>query len=249
MSGDVLDESMTLGQNCENVLRQFNASQNQFAGMSSESLDNAKFAAVSNTSKRSWKVSQKRIKPRVEIRRDKLHGKSQAKTQATTTCSFCQDIDHPNRTKCRKYNALKPYLIDHNSTKMAILIQDVGEPAHHKLLHCPPVIEQNVSMREKSSTPVQPWPMEAAHMILKAAYVDFDVVGTKTRFAPPPVNDARRNIVAVQFLNTMGADPIVNSSTGNTIFYYRAHEVRELIRRKMSKNRLLFDCMEKTNKL
>ena len=132
---------------------------------------------------------------------------------------------------------------------MSILRQDLGDPALHKLLHCPPAIAANVSVREKSEAPVQPWPMEAAHMILKSVYFNFDAVATKTRFAPPPVNDTSKNIIAVQFLSAIGADPIANSSTKDVIFYYRAHEVRELIHNKMSQKKLLFDCMERCSKL
>ena len=256
MSGDNIDKSMTLEELYMNHIHQFNASQNGnvFGGNSSSistsfdvaSLEGAKFSSVHNNSKHSFTVTKKRFKPAVEVRQKKTLGNSTAKAKK---CSFCQDIQHSSRTSCPKYGHLKPNLVVHNSKEMSILRQDLGDPALHKLLHCPPAIAANVSVREKSEAPVQPWPMEAAHMILKSVYFNFDAVATKTRFAPPPVNDTSKNIIAVQFLSAIGADPIANSSTKDVIFYYRAHEVRELIHNKMSQKKLLFDCMERCSKL
>ena len=214
---------------------------------SSSALEGAKFSAVvMNKSKQSFKVSQKRLKPAVEIRQQSS-GKSQAKAQKT--CSFCLDIEHGNRSSCPKYGALKPYVVEHNSQRMAILRQQLGDPKLHEVLRCPPEIESNILQREKSETPVQPWPIDAAHVTLKAVYLDCNVVATKTRFAPPPLTDSGNNIVAVQFLCRMGANPMVNSTTKNALFYYRAREVRDIICAKMTQKRLLFDCIERANKL
>eukprot|EP00986_Skeletonema_menzelii_P003778 scaffold1208_cov174-Skeletonema_menzelii.AAC.4 len=42
---------------------------------------------------------------------------------------------------------------------------------------------------------------------------------------------------------------MVNSTTKNALFYYRAREVRDIICAKMTQKRLLFDCIERANKL
>ena len=128
-------------------------------------------------------------------------------------------------------------------------MQDLGDGSLHKLLQCPPEVERIISQREKSDKKVEPWPMAAAHMILKNAYFDFGVVFTKTRYASVPVTESAKNIVGVQFLSTIGADPITNSGTESCIFYYSAREVRQLIASKMKGKRLLFDCIERSNLL
>lgn len=252
MSGEVVDENMSLEQHFHNFIHQFGASlshDNMFGGKPSSlssTLEGAKFSAVvQNNSKQSFKVSLKRLKPAVEDRQQ-MNGK----TKSPKTCSFCQDIEqHRNRSSCPKYGILKPNLVEHKSNRMAILRQQLGDPMLHEILQCPPEIERNILHREKSETPVQPWPIDASHMTLKALYYDCNVVAIKTRFAPPPSTDSGNNIVAVQFLCTMGANPMVNSTTKNTLFYYRAREVRDFICHKMTKKKLLFDCMESANKL
>lgn len=259
ISGQQFDSSMSLEQRCQNHLQQFSASrsQNLFGGSYnsfSSSLETANFSSVASNSKIATKTSKKRLKPAVELRQDKKAGKPQSlhlpgRTNSNqSTCSFCQDIQsHGNRSRCEKYNNLKVFEVQ--STQLYLFMQDLGDGSLHKLLQCPPEVERVISQREKSDKKVEPWPMAAAHMILKNAYFDFGVVFTKTRYASVPVTESAKNIVGVQFLSTIGADPITNSGTESCIFYYRAREVRQLITSKMKGKRLLFDCIERSNQL
>jgi hypothetical protein len=259
ISGQQFDSSMGLEQRCQNHLHQFSASrsQNLFGGSYnsfSSSLETANFSSVASNSKISTKTSKKRLKPAVELRQDKKSGKPQSlhlagRTNSNqSTCSFCQDIQsHGNRSRCEKYNNLKVFEVQ--STQRHLFMQDLGDGSLHKLLQCPPEVERIISQREKSDKKVEPWPMVASHMILKNAYFDFGVVFTKTRYASVPVTESAKNIVGVQFLSTIGADPITNSGTEGCIFYYRAREVRQLIASKMKGKRLLFDCIERSSLL
>jgi len=259
ISGQQFDSSMSLEQRCQNHLQQFSASrsQNLFGGSYnsfSSSLETANFSSVASNSKIATKTSKKRLKPAVELRQDKKAGKPQSlhlpgRTNSNqSTCSFCQDIQsHGNRSRCEKYNNLKVFEVQ--STQLYLFMQDLGDGSLHKLLQCPPEVERVISQREKSDKKVEPWPMAAAHMILKNAYFDFGVVFTKTRYASVPVTESAKNIVGVQFLSAIGADPITNSGTESCIFYYRAREVRQLITSKMKGKRLLFDCIERSNQL
>jgi|GEM_PF-4980773 len=275
ISGEAYADNLTLEQRFQNHLNQFNASRNKnlFGGSSSlvqstdlfgDSFQSSSSLATSTSfsmvpkksgSKIPHKAAKKRRKPALERRHDKLAGKSQALHLPGRTntkkrcCHFCQDTEeHGSKSSCAKYNALRTHLVEKKGPLKSTLMQQLGDSSLHLLLPCPPTIEQNIKQRENSDKPVQPWPIDAAHMVLESAYFDCDAPFTQTRFAQDPrVTNSANNIIGVQFLSRYGADPITNSKTGNVIFYYRAREVRDIIHSKISGEKLLFDCIKRSS--
>jgi hypothetical protein len=158
-------------------------------------------------------------------------------------CGICQVPGHQKGPYCPIWTAYGPFVCKPDDK--TALISRLGEPSLHKFTMCPPAVEEIIKARERSERTVEPWPIDAMHLVMKEAYYDCDVVSHATRFAPNPMHgNHMNNIIGVQFLLSHGGENHQGAG-GRTIFYYRVHEVQDLISSKIKAKKLLFNKLTK----
>jgi hypothetical protein len=158
-------------------------------------------------------------------------------------CGICDVPGHQKGPKCPIWTAYGAYVCKPDDK--TALASRLGEPSLHKFTMCPPTVEETIKARERSERTVEPWPIDGKHLVLKEAYYDCDVVSHATRFAPNPMHgNNMNNIIGVQFLLSHGGEKQVGAG-GRTVFFYRVHEVQDLISSKIKGKKLLFNKLTK----
>jgi hypothetical protein len=249
--GNSYDDNISLQDRTQNHLNQFNRHKmSQFNTNAPSGMKASGFAsAISSVKHASHRTGSNRGKPGKERKRAFYEDVTNGAKRKTHShhCHFCNErVEHNTKNSCAKYQNLKPFMC--SKDKKLAFIARLGDHSLHKFVRCPPAVAKSINDRESSECKVQPWPMKASHMKLRFAYFDSDVPAIGTRYGNDPrVTNHTQNIIAVEFLETDGADPIVNSDSGDILFYYRVHELQDMINRKIAGDRLLFDLIPQIN--
>ena len=169
--------------------------------------------------------------------------RARKKGKQEPTCGFCDEKGHTQRGQgCENLRLYKEYLADKDqviSLKFGLL----GNPTHHQMIPCPPVIEKLIKERESENINAMPWPIDAKHMVLNRAFFDCNVPHHATRYATDPTDgNHRRNIIEVSYLLTFGAN--VFEKDGTVHFYYRVDDLLLIIGNKIMGQRRLINQLK-----
>ena len=114
------------------------------------------------------------------------------KEKQEPTCGFCDEKGHTQRGQgCEALCLYKEYLTDKdqdNSLKFGLL----GNPNHHQMIPCLPVIETLMKERENANINPMPWPLDAKHMLLNRAFFYCNVPHHATRYDTDPTDGNHR---------------------------------------------------------
>ena len=92
---------------------------------------------------------------------------------------------------------------------------------------------------------MQPWPINAKHMIMIRAFLGFCVVSHDKRYAKyPSITNFGNNILEVRFLTKYGAQFLCDDE-GKTSFYYQVRDVQLLITMNIKGKKMLMNKLQK----